>query len=201
MWQRSRTELCELGPSFVRWACANMAFNPCVIPVEPSLTRSKVHAQKRLAHEFLEDMRSPKQNTLVDQVVLTEGVQFMTKPNGPFHPSGPRPPGWPVSPFEPPKTPQLPPPDLPESSSGSEGEDEGSSIGYGPRPDWWPPYLDWPPKPSPPPEILYPPPIYTWPRLPVDHPYYLPPGYSWPNNLPPGHPGHNVPQPPKPIQA
>jgi hypothetical protein len=71
----------------------------------------------------------------------------------------------------------------------------------GPRPDWWPPYLDWPPKPSPPPEILYPPPTYTWPRLPVDHPYYLPPGYSWPNNLPPGHPGHNVPQPPKPIQA
>jgi len=167
-----------------------MAFNPCAIPVEPSFTPNKVHAHAK-----------PAQNTFLDQVVLTEGVQFMTKPNGPFDPSGPRPPGWPVSPFEPPKTPQLPPLDPPGSSSGSEGGDDSSSVGYGPRPDWWPPYLDWPPKPSPPPEILYPPPTYTWPRLPVDHPYYLPPGYSWPNNLPPGHPGHNVPQPPKPIQA
>lgn len=100
----------------------------------------------------------------------------MTSQSGPL---GPRPPWWPVPPVDSslPGIPGVSPPE--------------------PRPDWWPPYLVWPPIPKPPIEILYPPPIYTWPRLPPDHPYHLPPGYSYPNNLPPGHPGHNVP-PPRP---
>ena len=100
----------------------------------------------------------------------------MTIPNGPIGPDGQRPPWWPPSPFDPPGETF---PHVPE-----------------PRPVWWPPHLAWPPVTEPPVEVLYPPPVYTWPRLPPDHPYHLPPGYSYPNNLPPGHPGRNVPLPP-----
>ncbi len=31
-------------------------------------------------------------------------------------------------------------------------------------------------------------PNIIWPRLPPDHPYHLPPGYHYPDNLPEGHP-------------
>ncbi|EGF28246.1 hypothetical protein [Rhodopirellula baltica] len=37
------------------------------------------------------------------------------------------------------------------------------------------------------------PPIHVWPRLPPDHPYHVPPGYSASDNLPPGHPGEAYP--------
>ncbi|MEO1526404.1 MAG: hypothetical protein AAFX06_13285 [Planctomycetota bacterium] len=47
---------------------------------------------------------------------------------------------------------------------------------------------------------LAPPPIHTWPRLPPDHPHHVPPGYSAPDNLPPGHPGEYYPDmPPDPV--
>ncbi len=33
-----------------------------------------------------------------------------------------------------------------------------------------------------------------------DHPYHLPPGYHYPDNLPEGHPGHYYPElPPYPV--
>ncbi len=50
----------------------------------------------------------------------------------------------------------------------------------------------WPPPPDEPVVIEAPPPLpnIIWPRLPPDHPYHLPPGYHYPDNLPEGHPGH-----------
>ena len=111
----------------------------------------------------------------------------MTVQSGPFGPDGQRPPWWPPPPFDPPgeEPPYVPPP---SDSSG----DDGSSFDE-PRPDWWPEDWPWPPEPEPPIEVLVPPPLpnIIWPRLPPHHPYYLPPGYHWPDNLPPGHPGRN----------
>jgi hypothetical protein len=38
--------------------------------------------------------------------------------------------------------------------------------------------------------------------MPPDHPYHLPPGYHFPDNLPEGHPGHYNPgMPPYPVIA
>ncbi len=65
----------------------------------------------------------------------------------------------------------------------------------GPRPPWWLENVIWPPQPEPPVVIGSPPPLpdIIWPRLPPDHPYHVPPGYSYPDNLPEGHPGHYYP--------
>ncbi len=63
----------------------------------------------------------------------------------------------------------------------------------GPRPPWWPDDFPWPPPPEEPVVIESPPPIHVWPRLPPDHPYHVPPGYSAPDDLPPGHPGEAYP--------
>ena len=108
----------------------------------------------------------------------------------PYPSGGERPPDWPPPPFDPPGEP-LPYEPLPESSGNETSGDTGSSSE--PKPDWWPNDWPWPPEPDEPIEVLYPPPLpnIIWPRLPPDHPYYLPPGYSWPDNLPEGHPGHN----------
>ena len=82
---------------------------------------------------------------------------------------------------------------------------EGSSSeDPGPRPPWWPEDWPWPPPPDEPVVIEAPPPLpnIIWPRLPPDHPYHLPPGYHYPDNLPEGHPGHFYPgMPPYPVIA
>lgn len=110
-----------------------------------------------------------------------------------------------VPPFDPP---DEEPPYIPPDSSGAEGgstgstDDEGSSSQ--PRPDWWPPDWPWPPEPDEDVEILVPPPLpnIIWPRLPPDHPYHLPPGYSYPDNLPSGHAGEYYPNmPPYPVKG
>src|SRR6056297_2060302 len=81
-----------------------------------------------------------------------------------------------IPPFYPPGS-QLP--YIPEGSSTDDDSGDGAgsttataSDDLGPRPDWWPD---------------------DWPRLPPDHPYHVPPGYSAPHNLPPGHPGEAYP--------
>lgn len=57
----------------------------------------------------------------------------------------------------------------------------------------WPPPLD---------ELVVieaPPPL---PNIPPDHPYHLPPGYHYPDDLPEGNPGHNyLGMPPCPVIA
>jgi hypothetical protein len=115
---------------------------------------------------------------------------MMTMPTSQFGPFEERPPHWPPPPFDPPA--EQPPYEPSDASSSSSGE---------PRPAWWPDDWDWPPKQEEPADVIVPPPLpnTTWPRLPHDHPYYLPPGYRWPDNLPPGHPGHNVRPPAPPI--
>ena len=43
-------------------------------------------------------------------------------------------------------------------------------------------------------------PTTRWPQLPPDHPYHLPPGYHYPDNLPEGHSGDYCPElPPYPV--
>ena len=92
---------------------------------------------------------------------------------------------------------------IPPESSG--GDDEGSSSkDPGPRPPWWPEDWPWPPPSDEPVVIESPPPLpnIVWPRLPPDHPYHLPPGYHYPDNLPEGHSGHYYPgMPPHPVIA
>ena len=75
----------------------------------------------------------------------------------------------------------------PDPPKGSSIDDDSSSLPL--RPDWWPEDWPWPREPEEPVEILAPPPIHTLPRLPPDHPYHVPPGYSAPDSLPPCHPG------------
>ncbi|TWU46481.1 hypothetical protein [Rubripirellula reticaptiva] len=91
-----------------------------------------------------------------------------------------------IPPFDPPGS-SLPPapPNVPPE--GSSTDDNGSDDE--PRPPWWPEDWDWPPEPEGSTEVLVPPPRHVWPRLPPDHPYHLPPGFWWPDNMPPGHPG------------
>ena len=124
------------------------------------------------------------------------------KPHDPYRPELPPPPF--VPPFDPPGSQS---PYIPEGSStdddSAEGDDSataGSSDDLGPRPDWWPEDWPWPPEPEEPVVLEAYPPIHTWPRLPPDHPYHVPPGYSAPDNLPPGHPGEYYPDmPPYPV--
>jgi len=106
----------------------------------------------------------------------------------------PRPPRLPypfIPPFDPPA--EEPPYIPPETS----GEDPG------PRPPWLPEGWPWPLPPEVAPvDIEAPPPLpdIIWLRLPPNHPYYLPPGYHYPDNLPLGHPGHYYPgMPPYPV--
>jgi len=123
------------------------------------------------------------------------------KPHDPYRPELPPPPF--VPPFDPPGSQS---PYIPEGSSTDDDSDEGdgsttsSSEDLGPRPDWWPEDWPWPPEPEEPVVLEAYPPIHTWPRLPPDHPYHVPPGYSAPDNLPPGHPGEYYPDmPPYPV--
>jgi hypothetical protein len=124
------------------------------------------------------------------------------KPHDPYRPELPPPPF--VPPFDPPGSQS---PYIPEGSSTDDDSDEGdesatasSSDDLGPRPDWWPEDWPWPPEPEEPVVLEAYPPIHTWPRLPPDHPYHVPPGYSAPDNLPPGHPGEYYPDmPPYPV--
>ena len=117
-----------------------------------------------------------------------------------FKPKLPRLPYPFIPPFDPPSE---QPPYIPPESSG--GDDEGSSSeDPGPRPPWWPEDWPWPPPPDEPVVIEAPPPLpnIVWPRLPPDHPYHLPQGYHYPDNLPEGHPGHYYPgMPPYPVIA
>ena len=115
----------------------------------------------------------------------------------------PRPPRLPypfIPPFDPPAE---EPPYIPPDSSSSYGDDGSSSEDPGPRPPWWPEDWPWPLPPEVAPvDIEAPPPLpdIIWPRLPPNHPYYLPPGYHYLDNLPPGHPGHYYPgMPPYPV--
>jgi hypothetical protein len=92
---------------------------------------------------------------------------------------------------------------VPPTSPGGEGGGSPSED-PGPRPPWWPEDWPWPPPPDEPVVIEAPPPLpnIIWPRLPPDHPYHLPPGYHYPDNLPEGHPGHYYPgMPPYPVIA
>jgi len=95
-------------------------------------------------------------------------------------------PTMPPYPFVPPFDPPNPmPPTIPTYSSGSEsGEGSTSDDDDSPTSESSE-------------HIETPPPIHTWPRLPPHHPYHLPPGYFWPDNLPPGHPRQHV-RPPRP---
>lgn len=79
-----------------------------------------------------------------------------------------------------------------EASDGSSADDDEDET----RPEWWPDTLPWPPEPEGSGDVEAPPPRNTWPRLPPDHPYHLPEGYWYPDNLPPGHPGIPGPKPP-----
>ena len=99
-----------------------------------------------------------------------------------------------VPPFDPPGSPSppiSPPTDPPEGSS---TDDDTSASANDERPDWWPEDWPWPPEPEGSTEVLVPPPRHVWPRLPPDHPYHLPPGFWWPDNMPPGHPGTPDPE-------
>ena len=100
-----------------------------------------------------------------------------------------------VPPFDPPGS---EPPYIPAGRSTAEdgSSDDSSNDDFGPRPPWWPDDYDWPPRPDEPVVIETPPSPHIWPRLPPDHPYYLPPGYSYPDNLPLGHPGALYPERP-----
>ncbi|MEL7334801.1 MAG: hypothetical protein AAFN70_01130 [Planctomycetota bacterium] len=117
-------------------------------------------------------------------------------PHDSFEPEMPPPPF--IPPFDPPGSePPYVPPDA-DPPEGSSTDDDTSSLG--PRPDWWPEDWPWPPEPEEPTVIEAYPPIHTWPRLPPDHPYHVPPGFSAPDNLPPGHPGEYYPDmPPDPV--
>ena len=106
------------------------------------------------------------------------------------YPFRPQMPPYPfVPPFDPPD--EEPPYIPPDSSTSGDEPDGSSSVDPGPRPDWWPDDWEWPPEPEEPIEVLVPPPLpnIIWPRLPPHHPYHLPPGYHYPDNLPPDHPG------------
>lgn len=96
-------------------------------------------------------------------------------------------PTMPPYPFIPPfAPPHVDPPAIPRYSSGSESYDDGSTNSD-----------DDSQTSESSMDIETPPPINVWPRLPPHHPYHLPPGYSWPDNLPPGHPGQHI-RPPRP---
>ena len=117
-----------------------------------------------------------------------------------FKPKLPRLPYPFIPPFDPPSE---QPPYVPPKSPGGEGGGSPSED-PGPRPPWWPEDWPWPPAPDEPVVIEAPPPLpnIIWPRLPPDHPYHLPPGYHYPDNLPEGHPGHYYPgMPPYPVIA
>jgi len=112
------------------------------------------------------------------------------------------PPWYPfVPPFDPPfDTSGSPSPPTPLHPPEGSSSDDDTSVGE--RPDWWPDDVPWPPQPEEPVVIESPPPLpaIIWPRLPPDHPYHVPPGHSYPDNLPDGHPGHYYPEmPPYPV--
>ncbi|GAA4446196.1 hypothetical protein [Novipirellula rosea] len=117
-------------------------------------------------------------------------------PHESFEPEMPPPPF--IPPFDRPGSESPLWPADPDPPEGSSTDDETSSSGS--RPGWWPEDWPWPPEPGAPVLIEAPPPIHTWPRLPPDHPYLVPPGYSAPDNLLPGHPGEYYPgMPPYPV--
>ena len=97
-----------------------------------------------------------------------------------------------VPPFDPPGSPSPPMPPPTDPPEGSSTDDDTSSSE--PRPPWWPEDWDWPPEPEGSIEVLVPPLRHVWPRLPPHHPYHLPPGFWWPDNMPPGHPGTPDPE-------